>query len=302
MSDSENSGPGTPAPRSGAAVPWRELALAWRDAGLLVVFATVSALAFNGLRPNGLPLLRYAPFDLLGPCPEILNDVPRITADKLKPGDPNVVIVDVRLAWDFLAGHIPGAWFLPLYETAPPDEAVVQRLRALKPGTWIVLVGAAGTVTAERALTALSVQGLRGLFVLEGGLGAWEGHHGPLAAVQVPAVADPQDPEGALWIDARDEESFAAGHREGAINLPFDDLLPPDPEVLLRIRAAKADRIYVYPVDPASGADRAVSGATPQPAFGVACELVARGFRGVMVWNAPYPGSTGPDVRGSTPP
>ena len=87
-----------PAP---AFIPWRDLLVAWRDAGLLVVFATVCALAFNQLRAEGLPLLRYAPFDLLGPCPEVLDEIPKIAVDKVKPGDENVVVVDVRLAWDY---------------------------------------------------------------------------------------------------------------------------------------------------------------------------------------------------------
>ncbi|MBU1069486.1 hypothetical protein KJ975_07965 [Myxococcota bacterium] len=301
MSESGNPGPGTLHKRAAAVVPWRDLGVAWRDAGLLVVLAVVCALAFNALRPEGLSLLRYAPFDLLGPCPEIQDNVPKITADKLKPGDPNIVIVDVRLAWDFVSGHIPDAWFLPMYETAPPDEEVVSRLRALRPGTWIVLVGAAGTVTAERALTALSVQGLRGLFVLEGGLEAWEKRHGPLAVGQVQVVTEPQDLQGAVLVDARDEETFAAGHREGAINLPFDDLLPPDPEVLRKIHAAKADRIYVYPANQASSGSQA-SGADPPAGFGVACELIARGFQGVKLWNEPYPATSEPDLSGGTPP
>jgi len=301
MSEPGNPDPQKSAPPPQAAIPWRELGVAWRDAGLLVAFAVVCALALNQLRPEGLPLLRYAPFDLLGPCPEIQDEIPKIAAQRLKPGDGNVVIVDVRLAWDYMAGHIPGAWFLPMYETSPLDAEVISDLRALRPGTWIVLVGATGTVTAERALTALTARGLRGLFVLEGGLVAWEQRHGALTAGRFEVVTDPGDLRGAVLVDARDEDAFSAGHREGAVNLPFDDLLPPDPEVLRKIREAKADRIYVYPADPESGGVLS-PGTRPPPVFCVAGELMARGFQGVKVWGAPYPVGPSTDVTGGTPP
>ena len=230
-----------------AGIPWRELVVAWRDAGLLVAVAAVAALAFNALRPAGLPLLRYAPFDLLGPCPELADEIPRLAPEKLKIGDPNVVVVDVRLPWDHLEGRLPGSWFMPMYETAPLDPAVVARLKAQKPGTWIGLVGTAGTATAEPALTALSGQGLRGLFVLEGGLEAWRKLGRPVDSTTVPVlVRESGNPAARLYVDARDDAAFADGHRDGAVHLPFDDLLPPEPEILDRLRQVQDRELVVY--------------------------------------------------------
>lgn len=274
-------------------IPWRELGVAWRDAALLVVLSTVAALAFNSIRSNGLPLLRYAPFDLLGPCPEIADEIPLLSAKKLRPGDPNLVIVDVRLAWDYLGGHLPGAWFLPMYETAALDETVVDRLKKLKPGTWIVLTGADGTATAERALTVLLGQGLRGLHVLEGGVEAWHGLGRPLESTSVPVLLREQvGAPGRIFIDARDEDAFAAGHRDGAIHLPFDDLLPPEQEILDRLREVKDQELVVYAGEPLP---LRPDGHRPvHPAYGVAAELVARGFRNVSILGEPFvtPGPT----------
>jgi rhodanese-related sulfurtransferase len=286
-----------PAP---ARIPWWELVIAWRDAALIVVLSAAAALAFNALRANGLPLLRYAPFDLLGPCPEIADDIPRLPAGQLKPGDPNLVIVDVRLAWDHLGGHLPGAWFLPMYETASLDEAVVARLRSLKPGTWIVLTGAAGTATAERALTALAGQGLRGLYVLEGGVEAWGKLGRPLESTSIPVLLrESGHPADRIFIDARDEDAFAAGHREGAIHLPFDDLLPPEEELLDRLREVKDREFVVYAAEPLPAKP---DGHRPvHPAYGVAAELVARGFRNVSILAEPFTGpqrTTGPGPEG----
>lgn len=275
-----------PAP---ARIPWRDLVIAWRDAALIVALSTVAALAVNALRSNGLPLLRYAPFDLLGPCPEIADDIPRISAGKLKPGDPNLVIVDVRLPWDYLEGHLPGAWFLPMYETASLDEVVVARLKNLKSGTWIVLTGAAGTATAERALTALSGQDLRGLHVLEGGVEAWRKSGRPLESASIPVLLrESGKPAARIFIDARDEDAFAAGHREGAVHLPFDDLLPPDPEVLDRLREVKDRELVVYAGEPLPA--RPDHHRPVHPAYGVAAELVARGFRNVSILAEPFAG------------
>lgn len=288
---------GKPAPLHRAGLPWRELIVAWRDAGLLFVLAAVIALAFNALRPGGLPLLRYAPFDLLGPCPEIADEIPRLAPEKLKPGDANVVVVDVRLPWDHLEGRLPGSWFLPMYETAPLDEAVVARLKALKAGTWIVLVGAAGTATAERALTALSGQGLRGLFVLEGGIEAWKKLGRPIDSTTVPVLLrESGNPAERIFVDARDDEAFAAGHRDGAVHLPFDDLLPPEPEILDRLRQVQDRELVVYAGEPLP--DRPGGHRPVHPAYGVAAELVARGFSRVSILAQPF---TGP-ARGASAP
>jgi len=291
------------APSRRAGIPWRELVVAWRDAGLLVALAAVAALAFNALRPGGLPLLRYAPFDLLGPCPELADEIPRLAPEKLHPGDPNVVVVDVRLPWDHLEGRVPGSWFLPMYETSPLDEAVVARLKAQKPGTWIVLVGAAGTATAERALTALSGQGLRGLFVLEGGLEAWKKPGRPVDTTTIPVIVrESGSPAGRIFVDARDDGAFAAGHRDGAVHLPFDDLLPPEPEILARLREVQDRELVVYAGEPVP--DRPGGHRPVHPAYGVAAELVARGFPRVSILAEPFTGPArgAPESDADVPP
>ena len=277
MNDSRN----TPIPEKAPGIPVRELLIAWRDAGLMFVFSALIALGFNTLRPHGLPLIRYAPFDLLGDCPEVLEDIVRIQVEKLRPGDPNVVYLDVRTAADFVQGHIPGAWFTPMYETAPVEEVLVQRLRELKKGTWIVVVGDKNALTAERMITSLSQSGIRGLFVLEGGLPAWTRLHPKLQPVKIP-VMDVLTPGGRVQIvDADDEDAFAAGHLPGAVSLPYDDLLPPDPETLERLRQAGDLPIVVVARTPLP---EPMFGDDPiHPGAGVAADLAARGFQKVSV-------------------
>lgn len=266
--------------------------MAWRDAGLLLVFSTLVALGFNAVYSKGIPLLRYAPFDLLGDCPEILDDIPTLTVDRIRPGDPGVVFVDVRPATAFVQGHIPGALFLPMYETAEPDSRVVDILRGLKKGTWIVVVDAERHQKAERMVTALTGIGIRGLHVLDGGMEAWVKRHPQLQSISIPVVKGSANSPSVVPVDARDEDRYEAGHHPGAVNIPQDDLLPPDPQELEKLRSAGNVRILVYGDEPIP---REPEKAWKVPAMAVAAELAARGFSRVEVLGEPFALVTEPE-------
>ena len=120
-----------PAVLSGRALG-KELGWSWAQAAGLLAFSVVVALVTNSLRSKGcggLPLRRKAPFDLYTDCPEISEDLRSKKVSQLKPGSKGVVYLDGRMAHEYCAGHIPGARFMPCYETEPLDEAEVEQLR-----------------------------------------------------------------------------------------------------------------------------------------------------------------------------
>ncbi len=265
-------------------IPWRELGIAWRDAFLLVAVAVAAAFAFNAIRENGIPVIRHAPFDLLGPCPEVQGDISRLAVEKLRPDDPHVRVVDARMPWDYAAGHVPGAWPMPMYETAPLDREIIARLASMKAGTWVVVVDETGGQLAERALSALAAAGVRGLFVLEGGMAAWKRAGKLLETMEIPIVSElPDNRRGIQVVDALPENVLPSSSE--SVQLPFDDLLPPEEDVLKRLRARLQAPIYVVsdrelPPDPARA--RPV-----HPGWGVAAQLRTLGFSRVFVVRKP---------------
>ena len=259
----------------------RTLALSFVEAAVLVAAAAAIGLAVNAVRPDRLPLVRRAPFDLYTDCPEVSEDIPEISPDKLGPRPKGVVFVDARKAWDYCAGHLPGALFLPMYETEPPDAATVSRLRSLR-GRWVVVYGDPTVQSGRRLATALANARVRGVHLLAGGIRAWKARGLPIEKCEIPVRSAQQARalRDVVLVDARDEEVCRRNRLPGAVCLPFDDVLPPEPEVLERLRAHRGP-ILVY--DGRSGPDARGR----WPAWAVAAELKARGIRDVQVLRGP---------------
>ncbi len=135
------------------------------------------------------------------------------------------VILDLRSALSFASAHIPGA--VNVDAAQPPSINWIGTVIA--PGKPLVLVlrdddEYSGRLTELRRIGYDDVRGY-----LKGGMGAW------LAAgkdtgsvVHVPACALKErlaEPEPAVIIDVRGPEEYAQGHLEGAVHMPFDEIL-----------------------------------------------------------------------------
>lgn len=279
-------------------VPFRELALSWVQAAVLVAFSVAVALTTNWLRGpkhGGLPLRRKAPFDLYTDCPEILDDLPELSLKKLPIKAKGVIYVDARKGPAYCRGHVAGAWFLPMYEVEPPNKKTVAKLKKQK-GRWIVIYGEQDVSGGKRLATALVNDGVRGVHLLKGGYAAWKKAGRPIEKCtigRISAAAARRFPGPKVFVDSRSEDAFAAGHIKGAVSIPYDDLLPPDPKVLRALRGQKWKLMAVY--DRAEGGGRGESQGGPKTgggakratkvnrAWAVAAQLKARGFSNVKV-------------------
>lgn len=70
-----------------------------------------------------------------------------------------------------------------------------------------------------------------------------------------PEAATPErvlkwNPDSLLVVDARDEESFASAHHEGAVSFPHSVLFPPDEEDVKALAGRAGDRTIVVCGDP----------------------------------------------------
>ncbi|MDF2923870.1 MAG: rhodanese protein [Paenibacillaceae bacterium] len=91
--------------------------------------------------------------------------MPREVAGKLKKGEP-LHIIDVREAYEWRSGHIPGAKHIPLAE-------LPERLRELSPKQENILVCMSGG-RSTRACEYLSQLGYK-VVNMKGGMSAWTG-------------------------------------------------------------------------------------------------------------------------------
>lgn len=142
-------------------------------------------------------------------------------------GNKNVALVNIMSILECRDHQIPGSTCIPCRELAEQAPAVI----AKKPER-IVLYGdragdAVSCATAPQALAGQNVS------LLEGGLEAWKGAGFPTVSIDhVPrlpiAALRPQTlervmaSENILVLDIRPEQAFAAGHIEGALNVPLD--------------------------------------------------------------------------------
>ncbi len=87
----------------------------------------------------------------------------------------NALVVDLRPQADFVKGHIPGAKNVQMDQFDPENKQLVAA-RALP----VVLVCKTGQ-TAGQAASRLRKAGFERVFVLDGGIGAWQQADLPLA-------------------------------------------------------------------------------------------------------------------------
>jgi rhodanese-related sulfurtransferase len=80
--------------------------------------------------------------------------------------DQGAVVVDVRPAAEFLAGHLPNARNIP-------TEDLAKRVGELPAGKPVIVVCATGS-RAGKAASAIRGAGRQDVFCLEGGIAGWQ--------------------------------------------------------------------------------------------------------------------------------
>ena len=152
--------------------------------------------------------------------PELLI-APQELADRLEPAAGGPVLVDLRPAEAYAAGHIPGAAHLDLFgisliDTAPaPLEAflwIIAHLlaaRGVDAARPVVVYDERSGIRAARAFWFLELFGHPDARLLDGGFGAWERGGHPVTTDAAPPAPGRWTPGRkaaclATWCDVRD--------------------------------------------------------------------------------------------------
>jgi hydroxyacylglutathione hydrolase len=159
--------------------------------------------------------------------PEILGDLPvlkPLAAADVRAGlEAGVAVLDVRSPGEFVAGHIPRSYGIPL------GAPLITWAGWVVPfGAPLILIAAGpdDRTEAVRQLVRIGFDDLRGY--LDGGLAAWQAAGQPVAQVPVlPARRLLQAMEqgtAPTVLDVRQDAEWRAGHLPGARNVAAGDL------------------------------------------------------------------------------
>lgn len=126
------------------------------------------------------------------------------------------IVLDVRPALRFAAGHIPGAVNLQFNRADLADRAQLSL-----PAELEVIIHGEPDAVATEAVDLLKGADFRVAGYLRGGLAAWEGAGKPVSRLRVLSVKDLHERISNFQvIDARERDEYRRGHIEGAFLLP----------------------------------------------------------------------------------
>jgi hypothetical protein len=150
----------------------RQVTAVARDALVVVAACSVTGLAVNVLRANGIPLIQQEPYQILVPCPESNGH-----ADAIQPGDPSLrepgsLLIDARSATDFNAWHPANALHVPYDYLEPTSSAALNRITASGAKRVIVYGDGGDPDSGEQLAREIAGKGIRNVGFLVGGAGA----------------------------------------------------------------------------------------------------------------------------------
>jgi rhodanese-related sulfurtransferase len=177
----EPAAPGRAQPHTPA---WPRILL---QAVILTAAGALVAVVANTVRAHGLPWTARS-FDYQISCEENLVAAQNrtFTVDDLRKvlGLKDVVVVDIRSAADFAAGHVAGARSLPVSSIMPTDPA---KLAALKPFRFVVVYDAGAELgRAEEFAGELKNAGITDVRFLGVGFAGWRAAGGAVATGGTP--------------------------------------------------------------------------------------------------------------------
>jgi len=136
--------------------------------------------------------------------------------------ESGTLVLDTRLPDEFGAGHVPGAVNIGLDGKFAPWVGNV-----LTPAVPVIVVAAPGR--NEESVTRLARVGYENVIGwLEGGMNAWRNTGGEVQAVPQMSPADLRSRldsgQSPKVLDVRSDDEWEAGHINGALHIPLDQL------------------------------------------------------------------------------
>jgi rhodanese-related sulfurtransferase len=153
--------------------PARRLARAFREAAAVGALAACAGLAFNAVRPRGLPLFAAAPYETMVPCPEPGGEVAAVEPGEVRAAGGRTLLIDARDVAAFAAGALPGALNVPYDWLDPTPEESLRALARSVAATGarrVLVYGDGGRPdSGEHLARELSGRGIKNVSYVRGG-------------------------------------------------------------------------------------------------------------------------------------
>ncbi len=137
--------------------------------------------------------------------------------------EAGAVVIDGRDQREFDSAHVPGSVNVTMNQSGVGTRAAW----VLDPETEVI-VTSEGDEYAQRAISLLEAVGFRHMRgYLAGGLNAWRAaglEVETTPALNVPGLAERLEKEEVILLDVRDQAEWEAGHVEGSIHAPYQQL------------------------------------------------------------------------------
>jgi rhodanese-related sulfurtransferase len=153
--------------------------------------------------------------------------------ERLMASPDRFVVIDVRLAYDYPRGHLPGAWSMPGAALVDPGSGDLidggRALTSIVPDRGRpVLFYCSEECGVSQVIAEVAVSmGYASAWHLAGGIDTWTGAGFHLEVrledfcLTGPVPPGPED----RIVDVRDDAAFAAGSIPGAISVPADSFI-----------------------------------------------------------------------------
>jgi predicted sulfurtransferase len=126
------------------------------QAVIVVVISALVALSFNVLRPNGIPVIATAPYEIFSECKDSSVTTTSVNAQQVRSSDVDKIFVDARPNDAFIREHVERALNVPysvLFGAAAEDIEKVKEHRRQHPGAAIVVYGVLDRTNAGQGRT-----------------------------------------------------------------------------------------------------------------------------------------------------
>ena len=129
-----------------------------------------AGLAFNSLRPGGIPVIQRKAYDILVPCPEKVGEVKSMSpADFARLDRKGILVIDARESERFHEWHVPGALSVPFDYLMPVTDESLKSIASARVKMVVVYGDGLDPDSGRELGRELSGKGIRNVHFIKGG-------------------------------------------------------------------------------------------------------------------------------------
>lgn len=140
-----------------------------RDAAISATVCCLIALAFNAIRPQGIPLIATEAYEIFVPCPEPLGEVQPIEPTDKRISDPKALKIDARDRNEFAEWHLADAVSIPFDYLEEVPREIVRKVAASGASIVIVYGDGLDPDSGRELARELAGRGVRNVYYVRGG-------------------------------------------------------------------------------------------------------------------------------------